>query len=335
MFIAFQSYCGIIHPTDEFSWHRTRAAYFHVVPSDKRSFQDRPTPMLTPMKAASTPTMWSQAIACLVLLAWSIAPATADTKKTDPHSTPPATTHQTLKTPDTAPAKTGPNDAAKEAAAKPDQPVTLDQFLDRLMIAESGGRATAKNPRSSATGAFQFIASTWLSVMESHFPQIGKDKSRAALLALRNDPEISRKAAAAYTRELAASLRNAGLKDTFVNLRLAYLLGPSGGVRLLQANDKQRVSAVVSRPALRANPFLARLTVGELRARAKRDLSLTNDPQLNLKLPKGTRKRAAGPRIRVRCNLSRPSCKRWLALQKRKARVKSQRKARKQATSNR
>jgi hypothetical protein len=240
------------------------------------------------------------------------------------NAAPPANTQPKAKRAD-SPAKSG-----KTASQQPEQPVTLDQFLDRLMIAESGGRPTAKNPRSSALGAYQFITSTWLDVIRRHYPNIAEGKSRTQLLALRTDPKVSRKAAAAYTRDLAAALRSNGLKDTFVNLRLAYLLGPSAGVRVLQADDTQRVAALISRPALRANPFLARLTVAGLRARARRDLSLAGDPNLNLKLPKGARHKARGPRIKVRCNLARASCKRWLALQKRKLRAQARRKSRTQ-----
>ncbi|MEL7049074.1 MAG: hypothetical protein AAFO75_08980, partial [Pseudomonadota bacterium] len=118
-----------------------------------------------------------------------------------------------------------PNQPAVTSAKKPDQPKTLDQFLDRLMVAESGGRLDAKNPRSSALGPFQFIRSTWLAVMEGHFPDLAAKTSPAELLKLRTDPVVSRKAARAYTTDLAAALKRADLKDSFVNLRLAYLLG--------------------------------------------------------------------------------------------------------------
>ncbi|MEO1205763.1 MAG: hypothetical protein AAFV45_05470 [Pseudomonadota bacterium] len=221
--------------------------------------------------------------------------------------------------------------AKKPAPSKPpksEQPVTMDQFLDRLMMAESGGRATAKNPRSTALGPFQFIKSTWIDVMKRHFPDIARKHDRTALLALRTDPKVARMAAGAYTRDLAGALQRADLKDSFVNLRLAYLLGPTAVTRVLQAKDTQPVSRLISPAALRANPFLRRLNVAGLKARAQRDLSLANDAALNLKLPPDSRKKRSGPRIRVRCNLARPSCKRWLALQKRKAAAKARRKAR-------
>ncbi|MEO1281143.1 MAG: hypothetical protein AAFV69_05345, partial [Pseudomonadota bacterium] len=143
-----------------------------------------------------------------------------------------------------------PTSETRPTPAKPDQPVTMDQFLDRLMIAESDGRLTAKNPLSSALGPFQFIKSTWLDVMKRHFPKLAEKSSRIELLALRTDMKTARQAAGAYTRDLSAALQRANLKDTFVNLRLAYLLGPSASVRVLQAKDEQRVATLISRAAL-------------------------------------------------------------------------------------
>jgi hypothetical protein len=48
----------------------------------------------------------------------------------------------------------------------------FDAFLDRLMSAESGGLAHAKNPRSTALGPFQFIKSTFLEITRRHFPAV-------------------------------------------------------------------------------------------------------------------------------------------------------------------
>lgn len=234
---------------------------------------------------------------------------------------------QSASTPQKQP-KTGAPQAKKKQTSKPEQPLTIDQFLDRLMIAESGGRSNAKNPRSSALGPFQFIKSTWISVIERYFPDVSAKHSTTALLALRTDPKLARKAAKAYTRELAAALRRADLPDTFVNLRLAYLLGPSASVRVLSAKDDAPVARHISRSALRANPFLRRLTVAQLRQRAKRDLSLNRDAALNLKGLPGSRSTRRRPRIEVRCNLRLASCKRWLALQKRKLRARERRAAR-------
>ena len=46
----------------------------------------------------------------------------------------------------------------------------MEEFLDQLMAAESGGRLYKKNPRSSALGPFQFIEIHVPLVVNKHFP---------------------------------------------------------------------------------------------------------------------------------------------------------------------
>ena len=208
---------------------------------------------------------------------------------------------------------------ARNAAAKPGKPaITMDIFLDRLMVAESGGRDNAKNPRSTATGPFQFIVSTFLSVTQRHFPKEVEKLSTAQILALRTNREFARKAAAAFTRDNAAVIAAAGHKPTFPNLRLAFLLGASGANKILSAPRKARLVNLMSRGVIQANPFMARMTAGDLIRRAAADIRTNPATTAGIKpgkLPAGYKPK---PRIRVRCNLSLPSCRRWLALQKRK-----------------
>lgn len=221
---------------------------------------------------------------------------------------------------------------AKSKTAKPATPVkqpemTMDKFLDRLMIAESGGNNTARNPLSTATGPFQFIESTFLSVMRRHFPKRVENLSASQILALRTKRAFARGAAKAYTRDNATYLVAAGHKPTFPHLRLAFLLGAGGAIRILDAKPETRLAGLVGRGVIRANPWMARHTARSLIARAAREVSLSpttlagakpfRDPVTGkLIMPSG--RRARGPRIRVRCNLARPSCKRWLSLQRRK-----------------
>lgn len=198
----------------------------------------------------------------------------------------------------------------------------FETFLDRLMMAESGGRLDAKNPRSSALGPYQFISSTFLSVARRYFADEVKDLSSAKILRLRTDKTFARRAAAAYTREIAAHLAAEGLQTTYGNLRLAYLLGPSGAEAILKAKPKMRVASLLGPGVVRANPFLAGYTAEDLIARCSREISI--DPSRVLATT-GRPKARQRPRIRVRCNLSRPSCRRWLALKKRKLRASSRR----------
>ena len=209
-----------------------------------------------------------------------------------------------------------------DANSKPE--MTMDDFLDRLMIAESGGRDTAKNPLSTATGAFQFIESTFLSVMQRHYPKHVENLSAAQILALRTDRKTARDAARAYTRDNAQILAANGHKPTFPHLRLAFLLGANGAMRILDAKPETRLAPLLGPAVMRANPFMTRLTASDLIARAARDVSLDpsaiaglqpiRDPKTGkIIMPRRT---ASRPRIRVRCNLALPSCRRWLALKR-------------------
>jgi hypothetical protein len=216
------------------------------------------------------------------------------------------------------------NAQADKASENSKPEMTMDDFLDRLMIAESGGRDTAKNPLSSATGAFQFIESTFLSVMQRHYPKRVENLSTAQILALRTDRKTARDAARAYTRDNAQILAANGHKPTFPHLRLAFLLGANGAMRILDAKPETPLAPLLGPAVMRANPFMTRLTASGLIARAARDVSLDpsaiaglqpiRDPKTGkIIMPRRT---ASRPRIRVRCNLGLPSCRRWLALKR-------------------
>jgi len=232
---------------------------------------------------------------------------------------------------------TAANNQADKATTKPAKAkMTMDDFLDRLMIAESGGRDTAKNPLSTATGAFQFIESTFLSVMQRHYPDRVKKLDAAQILVLRTDRKTARDAARAYTLDNAQILAANGHKATFPHLRLAFLLGANGALRILDAKPETPLAPLLGPGVMRANPFMTRLTAAGLIARAARDVSLDPRALAGLKpirdpvtgkiiMPARTARR---PRIRVRCNLSRPSCRRWLALKKRRLGKRARRVAR-------
>jgi hypothetical protein len=216
-----------------------------------------------------------------------------------------------------------PSTDGKPAVQKP--AITMDIFLDRLMMAESGGRDDAKNARSTALGPYQFIVSTFLDVTQRHFPDEVENKSTAEILALRTNRSFARKAAAAYTKDNAAILAAAGQKPTFPNLRLAYLLGAGGAIKILSAPPNARLITLLGPDVIRANPFMARLTASGLIRRAAADI--LTDPATTAgvtpgKLPAGV---SRAPRIRVRCNLGLASCRRWLALERRKLRRRATR----------
>lgn len=138
-------------------------------------------------------------------------------------------------------------------------------LADSIIGAESGGNATAKNPRSSATGAGQFIASTWLDTIRKHRPDLAGLPSDQ-VLALRNDPALSRDMTQAYADDNAAVLRKSGFEPTPGNAYLAHFAGPAGATSVLGADPSTPVSAVLPAASIAANPFLNGMSAGDLTA---------------------------------------------------------------------
>lgn len=218
---------------------------------------------------------------------------------------------------------------APPQAAAPAE-ITLDVFLDRLMMSESGGRLNARNARSTAVGPYQFIASTWLYIARTSFATETAELKPHEVLELRTDLTFARRAAKIYTEANAAHLAANDHKPTFGNLRLAFLVGPGGAVRVLSAKPDTPVVSLLGTTVVGANPFMRSMTAADLIARAARDVSadvnvdtgLTPSPDA-IANAKGPAKYAA-PSVAVKCSLARPSCRRWLALANRKG-VRSKR----------
>ena len=245
---------------------------------------------------------------------------------------------------------------AKSPAIKPPvaaalAAMTTEKFLDKLMMAESGGRLDARNPRSTATGPFQFIEATFLDVVRRHFAQDVAGLTDPQILTLRTDAAFARRAAEAFSRDNAAALVADGVPATFPNLRLAFLLGPTAAIRVLRAPPESPLGPLVGLPVIVANPFMAGLSASELSARAARDLSLPAPrfvarprfipspriaalpgvPAPGLPASPIARVAPSGlgvaaavrppprrtPALVVHCNRDLPSCRRWVALQTR------------------
>jgi hypothetical protein len=149
-------------------------------------------------------------------------------------------------------------------------------------LSESRHNPHAKNPRSSAAGAFQFTERTWLDLVRRHGAALGHAKEaakvtvsakgaptvadpaeRKAILALRSDTRFAGALAARYSDENRTALtRSLGRKVSENEVRMAYLLGAGGAARVLKAAkerpgvtvDKLIPSAVHSNPSLFVNP---------------------------------------------------------------------------------
>jgi hypothetical protein len=167
----------------------------------------------------------------------------------------------------TAPVK-GPEEASPQA-------FPMEDFLDRLMAAESGGRLRKKNPRSTALGPFQFVESTFLMVVNKHFQSEVAGLTKQQILARRTDMAFSRRAARAYVHDLISALASKDLPASPINVRIAFLVGPSAAVRLLGTRPDEPLTRVLSADAIAANPFMSGATIAQLVQKAAVDVSAT------------------------------------------------------------
>ena len=137
----------------------------------------------------------------------------------------------------------------------------VEQLVDQIIRVESGGNATAKNPLSSATGLGQFISGTWIRMMKQYRPDLASTMSKEDLLALRNDPTISREMVTALAREGEGYLRARGHQITSGRLYLCHFLGMAGADLVLSSDDAALVGDVMGAGVISANPFLTGRTI--------------------------------------------------------------------------
>jgi muramidase (phage lysozyme) len=131
---------------------------------------------------------------------------------------------------------------------------TLDDYLARIRSVESGGNDSAKNPKSSATGRYQFIDSTWTDLV-ARYPNSGLTRNG------RLDPEQQEIAIRPFTAENQQALMKAGLPSTYANLYAAHFLGSDGAIKVLSAPANTPISQLVSSGVMKANPHLNGMTV--------------------------------------------------------------------------
>ena len=135
---------------------------------------------------------------------------------------------------------------------------------------ESGLNASARAGTSSATGLYQFIDQSWLSVVKKHGAEhglgwaansigrlpsgrltVGDAGTRQAILNLRNDPEVASLMAAEYASDNKAALEGKlGRAATGTDLYMAHFLGLGGASKFLSAmQDDPRATAAGLFPA--------------------------------------------------------------------------------------
>lgn len=89
-----------------------------------------------------------------------------------------------------------PRASAEETANLPAIPADIEKILATIRTQESGGNYGAQNPSSTASGAYQFIDSTWQALTAKYGIGVGYPKAKLA------PPEIQDAVAAKYAQEI-------------------------------------------------------------------------------------------------------------------------------------
>jgi hypothetical protein len=172
-----------------------------------------------------------------------------------------------------------PPDSQRE---EPSAVSAVDAVVERIIDVESGGDPNAKNKRSSATGLGQFLDETWLDMIRAHRPDLAKGRSQNEILELRRDAKVAREITARFTERNAGMLRKRGLPVTPGTLYLAHFAGGAGAVAILSAMENADAALIMAtadatgrtkrEKLVKANPFLERFTVADLRNWADRKM---------------------------------------------------------------
>ncbi|HEX8556291.1 MAG TPA: lytic transglycosylase domain-containing protein [Sphingomonas sp.] len=126
--------------------------------------------------------------------------------------------------------------------------VDFDYLMGQAKL-ESGFNAGARARTSSATGLYQFIESSWLSVVKKHGAEHGLGwaaeaigpggrvadaGTRSAILALRNDPNVASLMAAEHASDNKTAIEGSlGREATGTDLYMAHFLGLGGARKFL------------------------------------------------------------------------------------------------------
>jgi len=132
-------------------------------------------------------------------------------------------------------------------------------YLASIRSAESGGDDNARNPRSSATGRYQFTEGTWKDMMRKH-PELG------LTLDGRLNAEQQERAIVAFTRDNGNILQRNGISTSGGNLYAAHFLGAGDAVKVLGAPGSTQLTSLLSEQVINANPFLSGMDVDRFRA---------------------------------------------------------------------
>lgn len=175
-----------------------------------------------------------------------------------------------------------------DAHAIYNQGYNLDDVIQKIVGVESGGKATAKNPKSSAYGLGQFTKSTWKRFAESPVGKMLKGKmDMVEWLAARATPAIAMQGMRWLTQLNAEHLEKHGVPANATTLYLAHFMGAQGAVNLYQADPNQNARAFLHQSdpkhadaIIKANPtvFTEKRSVGDIVAWSAKHMGVKPDP---------------------------------------------------------
>jgi hypothetical protein len=124
----------------------------------------------------------------------------------------------------------------------------MASILDRIRYNESRGVPTAKNPYSSAGGLYQFLDTTWGSVLRRMDPQQFGSMTNAQLAPLKTDPryvDLQNRAAEFHlTRDIQPTLERSGVPNTPGTAYLGWFQGPAGAAKLYNSPAGTRIADI-------------------------------------------------------------------------------------------
>ena len=136
---------------------------------------------------------------------------------------------------------TPPPAATKAAAPPPASPVAT--YAAGIKTGESGNNYGAPPNKAGASGAYQFIPSTW----NANKPDGAPDQAYKAT------PQQQDMAFARFTAKNATALKSADVEPTPLNLAMAHQQGVDGGIALAKAPDNALAKDQVTRQAAANN----------------------------------------------------------------------------------
>lgn len=124
-------------------------------------------------------------------------------------------------------------------------------YVELIKRIESGGELYAKNPKSSASGWFQFIESTWKAYGGSWggSPALAFGGLRPSA-----DEQVAR--FTRFTKDNEKVLRANGIRINNATLYAAHFLGAGRAVKFLREADSVKMEAIATPKEMRANPSI-------------------------------------------------------------------------------